>query len=226
MIKKIKKILWPYYNKLKTLLKIHIFKDKLFIARQEFRRDNAVRNLRYAYPLNRDSVVFDLGGYIGEWAEQIWKLYGCNIYSFEPVKKFYDTSVAKFKNNNKVHLFNFGLSDTDSMQMISIDGVSSSVFIGKRDTEIQLKDVKKVFDSLNIKRIHLLKMNIEGGEYQVLPRMIETGMIPLCDDIQIEFHHFYPESEKLRSEIQATLKKTHHLTYDYPFFFENWKINT
>ncbi len=53
--------------------------------------------------------------------------------------------------------------------------------------------------------------------------MIECGLIPMCTDIQVQFHHFYPESEKLRDEIRTALSKTHHLTYDYPFAFENWK---
>ncbi|MFZ2072138.1 MAG: FkbM family methyltransferase [Minisyncoccia bacterium] len=225
MIKKIKKFLFPIRHTLKVFWITKILKDKLFIIRQQFKADDYKFDLRCKYPLTENSVVFDFGGYKGEWAQRIWDKYYCNIYIFEPIKEFLDEAKEKFKGNKKIKFFNYGLSDKDEEQLISIDGVASSTFMGKRDTKIFLKDVKKVIEDLNIDRINLLKINIEGGEYVVLPSMIESELIKKCDDIQIEFHHFYPNAEKLRKDIQTDLSKTHHLTYDYPFFFENWKIN-
>lgn len=36
--------------------------------------------------------------------------------------------------------------------------------------------------------IGLMKINIEGGEYELLERMIELGIINKVKDIQIQFH--------------------------------------
>ena len=223
--KKIRKSFSSSANTAKAFIKTYIFVDKLFVIRQAFKENDMKSNLRCGYPLNENSIVFDLGGYKGEWAQRMWDLYHCTIYIFEPVKEFFEEASERFTGNQKVHLFNFGLSERDSEETISVNGVASSVFVGERNTIIQLKDVKGVIDSLNVQHIDLLKINIEGGEFKVLPRMIESGLIPLCNDIQIEFHIFYPNAEKLRKGIQNELAKTHHLTYDYPFFFENWRQN-
>ena len=178
--KKIKKRLFPAVSWIRTFVKTYILVDKLFIVRQQWRRDNATRDFRFNYPLTPDSVVLDFGGYTGEWAEKISKKYACSIYIFEPVKVFFDQAKEKFKDNPKIKLFNFGLSDADSHEAISISGVASSVFVGKKDTMIKLRDVKKVIDELHLKHVNLLKINIEGGEYKVLPRMIDAGLTSMC----------------------------------------------
>jgi FkbM family methyltransferase len=187
--------------------------------------DNALFGLRYDYPLDAHSVVVDFGGYKGEWAQKIWDKYGCHIYIFEPLEEFFEQAKEKFRDNPKVHLYDFGISDADSTELISIDGLSSSQFVGERKVKVEFRDVSKVLKELDLKKINLLKINIEGGEFKVLPRMIQEDLINICDDLQIQFHHFYPNSEKLRDEIRKSLLITHHLSYDYPFFFENYRKN-
>lgn len=220
-----KKTLYPFFGKIKVFVKTYVFIDPIFVSRQKFKRDDARLNLRETYPLNSDSIVFDLGGYIGEWSYDIFQKYGCSVYIFEPVKKFMDKAKEKLKNNPKIRFFDFGLSDKDAEEVISNDDNASSVFLGGGNVAIKLKDVKKVIHDLKIQKIDLLKLNIEGGEFKVLPRMIECGLIPLCIDIQVQFHDFYPDAEKLRNEIRTALAKSHHLTYDYPFTWENWRKN-
>lgn len=221
-----KKKLYPLFDKFKVFVKTYIFVDPIFITTQKLKRDNILFNLRSAYPLTSDSIIFDLGGYLGEWSLEMFEKYHCTIYIFEPVKEFMDKAKAKFKNNIKIHFFDFGLSDKDSEELITNDNDASSIFTGKGNVHIQLKDVAKVMQDLKIQKVDLLKLNIEGGEFKVLPRMIACGLVPLCMDIQVQFHHFYPNAEKLRNEIRVALAKTHHLTYDYPFVFENWRKNS
>ena len=43
--------------------------------------------------------------------------------------------------------------------------------------------------------------------------------------LQIQFHNFIPNAEKLREDIREDFSKTHHLTYDYYFIWENWERN-
>ncbi len=181
--------------------------------------------MRTAYPLNAGSIVFDLGGYKGEWAEKIFQEYGAYIYIFEPIEKFTNLMQEKFKGNSKIKIFNFGLSDRDGEVSIKLSDDASGAYARGENVQIKLRDIKKVIDELGLKKIDLIKLNIEGGEFQVLPRLIETGLVLICQDIQVQFHHFYPEAEKLREVIRRELEKTHHLTYDYPFTFENWRKN-
>ena len=39
--------------------------------------------------LSEDSIVFDLGGYDGQWSSDIFSKYRCTVYCFEPVESFY-----------------------------------------------------------------------------------------------------------------------------------------
>ena len=74
-----------------------------------------------------------------------------------------------------------------------------------------------------IDEIDLIKINIEGGEFELLERMFEQGLVAKCKNIQIQFHDFFPEAKSLRQDIRERLKETHHLTYDYYFVWENWE---
>ena len=67
--------------------------------------------LSLQYPLDRDSVVFDIGAYTGQFTDKILLKFKCNIYAFEPVKNFVDILKNKFEGNQKVNIFNFGLLD-------------------------------------------------------------------------------------------------------------------
>ena len=68
-----------------------------------------------------------------------------------------------------------------------------------------------------------MKINIEGGEYAVLERMMETGIIGKCGELQIQFHEWYPEARALREKIVKSLSLSHYRTWNYPFVWENWK---
>ena len=76
-------------------------------------RDRGDYTHNITYDLNEDSVVMDLGGYTGIWAQQIIKKYNPNFYIIEPLPEFYNILVDKFKENKKVNLLNVGASDRD-----------------------------------------------------------------------------------------------------------------
>jgi hypothetical protein len=50
--------------------------------------DRGDQTHRLNYELDANSVVFDLGGYEGEWARDIYCLYGSFIYIFEPYQVY------------------------------------------------------------------------------------------------------------------------------------------
>ena len=70
-----------------------------------------------------------------------------------------------------------------------------------------------------------MKINIEGGEYDLLDRLITTGLVGKIDNIQVQFHEFVPNAKERMQNIQKKLSKTHTPTYQYEFIWENWKRN-
>src|SRR5262249_51252950 len=75
----------------------------------------------------------------------------------------------------------------------------------------------------NIGEVSLMKINIEGGEYDLLENLIATGLISRIRDIQVQFHMDIPDAERRMHAIQSRLAGTHRLTFQYPFVWENWQ---
>ena len=76
--------------------------------------------------------------------------------------------------------------------------------------EVRLRDVVDVFKELDIGNVDLFKLNIEGSEYAVLDRMIETGLISRVRYLQVQFHEFGTELPIVhRDRIREGLYKTH-----------------
>jgi FkbM family methyltransferase len=187
-------------------------------------KDKGDENHRVNYDLNENSLVIDLGGYLGEWTEKIHNKYSCNVYVFEPVFKYYNNIVEKFKNNNKIKIFNLGLSGVNDEVVIKHDNASSSIFI-ENGVEEKIKLVK-YYDFINdnkIGYIDLIKINIEGSEYELLEHIIENNLQLKIKNLQIQFHKTFNDSEEKREEIRKVLSLTHKLTYDYTFVWENWE---
>jgi len=187
---------------------------------------NGDKTLRLNYDLSQSSVVFDLGGYKGNFAQEIYKRYLCKIFIFEPVKSFYKIIDNKFKDITKVTAYPYGLADQDKELFISNSEDASSVFIDSDGSEkIKLKSILNFINDNKITHVDLIKINIEGGEYEVLESLLSSGMIPIFKNLQIQFHDFIIDNANERMEnIQTQLAKTHKITYQYKFVWENWEI--
>jgi len=141
-------------------------------------RDGCENTKRLDYELNKNSIVFDIGGYHGSWSEQIYNKYGSKMYIFEPVDSFYNLIIEKFNKNDNFKIYNFGFCDKNKQTLISLDGDSSGVFdVKDKSQEIELRDISEFLIENNINYIDLMKINIEGGEYDLLTNLLEKNQI-------------------------------------------------
>ena len=179
--------------------------------------------LRLEYSLNENSVVFDLGGYKGQWASDIFSRYCCNIYVFEPVMAFYQAIEKRFQHNKKIRTFPFALAEENRSVGLGVDKDRSSMFKGSDEgEEVALHSFKEFLGTHQIRNIDLIKINIEGAEYDLLDSIIEEGLQTRISNIQVQFHDFVPDAEKRMKGIQKMLEETHEVTWQYPFVWENW----
>lgn len=215
-------------RKLYHPLKIHLLGDPEVHFRETVRKwflDNGDNTLRLEYKLTEEAIVFDLGGYEGKWSEQIVERYNPYIFIFEPVPEYYSSIKEKFSTNPKVRVFDFGLLNETSVVKIFLQEDGTSLYKkGGHEISVKMMDIAAFLESHQIKNIDLMKINIEGAEYLLLERMINADIVKKCRDIQVQFHHFYPNAVKLRKKIQQSLTNTHELTYNYPFVWENWAL--
>lgn len=215
-----------FKNKLMQLYKEHLLKDEVAVAISKWRHDRGDNMLRLNYPLNSQSIVFDLGGYKGDFACAINQKYDCHVYIFEPVEDFYNKCKDRFRDNPKIQCFNYGLSDETGQAFISDNNDGSSVIMQNivHSKKIKLKQFQEQFDSLNLKAIDLLKVNVEGSEFLILPHLLNTGLIKNIKYLQVQFHDFYPNAEVLRQKLRGALADTHIEMWNYPFVWESWAL--
>jgi FkbM family methyltransferase len=183
------------------------------------------KTLRLDYPLTNSSIVFDLGGYEGQWTSEIYARYRCKIFVFEAFKEYADVLREQFSNNPDIAVFPFGLGAKNESQtlFVSDDGTSTS-FKSAQVSEAEFKELGQFLKQHHIRSVDLIKLNIEGGEFDFLEHVIEKQLTHLFRHIQVQFHSHVANAEARMTLIQQELKKTHQLTYQFPFLWENWTL--
>ncbi len=138
---------------------------------------------------------------------------------------FAETITRRFQANPRVRVFPFGLSGSTRQERISVAEDSSSTFgqpDGARRT-IELVGAAEFLRTNQVDGIDLMKINIEGGEYELLDHLIAEGIVERISDIQVQFHEFVPNAAARMGRMQKELERTHTLTYSVPFVWENWR---
>ena len=207
------------------MYKRHVLKDEFLLAIKKWRKDKGDLTLRLDYPLSSDSIVFDLGGYLGDYAAAIHEKYGCRVFVYEPVKEFYDECVRRFAGVPEIRCFNYGLSNETGTVNISSERDASSLIKNSETAEFETVKVKDIADEirdLDIHEIDLIKLNIEGAEFFVLSHLLKNGLTPRIKHIQVQFHSFFPDARRLREDIRQEFAKTHVESWNYPFVWESW----
>ncbi len=212
-------------GKLRNYFRLIFLGDKFVLDIKRWFSDNGDKTLRLDYDLSRDSVVFDVGGYEGAWAQDISARFSCKVFVFEPVPAFAVAIQDKFADNTNISVCSFGLSNKNGELAISLSGDGSS-FYATGSSAVAKTRVRKfdwnLLEELGVGRIDLMKINIEGSEYDLLDLMIENETISVVSNLQIQFHNFVPNAIARRDNIRRKLSLTHAETWCYEFVWENW----
>ena len=150
------------------------------------------------WPLTIGSTVIDVGGYRGRWALQIAERYGPRLYVFEPQP--WAARVCEAVLGDMARVFFYGLGTeyaTLPMGDWETDGCSFvKPGLGIPGTFGVMREIAADFRALNLSRIDLMMMNIEGYEYTLIPHMLDQGILP--DRLMVQFHSFAdPDGGKL-----------------------------
>ena len=173
--------------------------------------------------LDADSMVLDLGGYKGEWCEAIHSRYGCQVHIFEPISSFCDGIRERFAGNTKVTPHQCGLGARDESMTMSLSSDGTGAFVAaERQEQAQIREVSSFLTEHGIGQIDLMKINIEGGEFELIDRMIDTGVIQRVQVMQVQFHDFVPDAVRRHEALVSKLEATHTRTWNYEFVWEEW----
>ena len=58
---------------------------------------------------------------------------------------------------------------------------------------------------------------------ELLEEIINSNLQEKFNNIHVQFHKFVENSVVRREKIREILQKTHKLTYDFEFIWENWE---
>ena len=182
-------------------------------------------NKRLDYNLDENSIVVDLGSYHGRFALEIFIKFKCTVYSFEPLKQFYEYSKLTIK-KDKIKFFNYALGKSNDKEILYLNGDETSFFNKSNiSEEIDIREFNQAISDLDIKKIDLLKINIEGAEYDLLDHILENNIILKIKNLQIQFHSNIIDFKKRKKIITKNLSKTHKRNWCFPGVWQNWIIN-
>ena len=122
----------------------------------------------FIHPDEKEYFV-DAGSYQGETIEDFirWTKghYG-GVYAFEPMKDMHQIVKEKYKNNEKIEVFNYAVWDKkEQLPFLNKDSIAASKFDPKGEVVVQGMDLDSV---LGDKKVTFLKMDVEGSELRAL----------------------------------------------------------
>ncbi len=146
-------------------------------------------------------VVFDIGANVGAYASEVISVFGedAQLYCFEPLRKAYAALNAAVAGRKNVRTYDFGFGEKDEAVTLysdSGDSMLASCYPRRMDhlgvdmkhTEIiALRRLDDFCGESGIGHIHLLKLDVEGGELGVLKGASSLIASNAIDLIQFEF---------------------------------------
>ena len=147
-----------------------------------------------------DSVVVDVG--LGEdisFSESLLKEYQCVIHGFDPTPRAIEFVRGKALDN--FFLYEFGLAGSNRKAKFFLpnnqDHVSGSVakcnHVGDCSIEVRVIDIYSLMSIIGVDHIDLLKIDIEGAEYELLMSAPFSESARHIRILCIEFHHRWKE---------------------------------
>jgi FkbM family methyltransferase len=195
---------------------------------RQFHEGNLYHHL-LDWDLGPDSVVLDVGGYLGDFAANIFCRYLSTVHVFEPVPAYCVQMRQRFVRNPRVHVHEMGLAGETRDEKLFSAEAGSSTFVDRlgagEPIPVRLARAADVLQDLGLARVDLMKVNIEGGEYELLEHLLEAGWAPRVRNFCIQFHEeVLPDAPERMRAIQAGLARTHRPTFQYEFVWENWQL--
>lgn len=175
-------------------------------------------------------IFIDGGARIGESIEHLLikreDLIGCDVHFFECNSDHYNTLV-EIKNNNKnynftIHTEALWIENCDLDFYISIDrwGDLGCTLHPEKKEKLDLGNPRKVkainivefIDSLDNESYIILKLDVEGSEYNIIEKLISSGRINRINELFVEWHDgfFKKNSSNIKNQLNNFNIKINH----------------
>lgn len=114
-----------------------------------------------------------------------------------------------------------GVAAENRKELFFVKGDMTGLYAEGAGEQVALLDI---IDVIGERCIDLLKLNIEGMEFEVLERLLdEKAALSQVRNIQVQFHpvvhNAYVRYQCIREQL---LNGGYHLTFDFPLVWENY----
>ena len=190
----------------------------------------------YVKEINKHSIIYSFGiGMDASFDLALIKRFGLAVHAFDPTPQ----SIAwvqkqSFPSNFILH--KYGISNFDGKVSFyppnNPNFISHSILYNKKSASgaisVNVKRLISIMEELDHKKIDILKMDIEGAEYEVIFDIKKSNIRPI--QIVVEFHHRFPNlSTKMTKNAIIILKKMGYYLYnistsgeEYSFIYKNF----
>jgi FkbM family methyltransferase len=150
------------------------------------------------FEIHSNDVIVDIGAQIGAFsvfASQKAPL--GHVYSYEPIPENFqllkeNISINKLKNVTCCQRAVLSTTGDEMMYVEKFNSGGHSKYQRRNNSAIKIKSVtlKDIFETNKINRINLLKIDVEGSEYEII---LETQKkyLDKIDKIIMEYHDYY-----------------------------------
>jgi len=139
---------------------------------------------------NTDGICFDIGAHVGKWSIYLAKMSEYNqVYAFEPNPETFKYLVENIKLNglNNVFAYNIGTSSQKGIANFTATSMAAMSHIDNKDSlQINTLDLDSFIQEnrIEVNDIKLIKIDVEGHEFEVLIGMQKT-LEKLSNDVKI-----------------------------------------
>ncbi len=164
--------------------------------------------------LSSESQVYSFG--IGEdtsFDTELIQKHKCKVFGFDPTPKSIKW-VESHETPANFHFFEFGIGKTSREEKfflpknpnhVSGSAISQPNVSDQNFVSVELKTLADTMTELGHHKLDVLKMDIEGSEYEVLPSILEAEFE--IDQILVEFHErFFPNGKEKTKAILGLMK--------------------
>jgi len=183
-------------------------------------------SLLYKNFFDKQKPVLVLGGYLGDSVQSfLSESPSRRILVMEPVKDFSNRMSERFEKASNVKVLPYGAAGASGKRIFSISGEKSGEFsLPPLSEEVDVIDIAQVVSEHG--PFHVMEVNIEGSEYEVLHRLIESGQIEEFDVLLLQFHNIDASSATEKNRISKILSLTHSVRFEYEWIWERWDRKT
>lgn len=190
--------------------------------------------------LSKNSIIYSFGiGKDVSFDKACIKNHGCRVFGFDPTPKSIKY-IQDYPPSKLFSFFNYGISEKTSgivpfflptnPKATSGSLLNTEVVNSNNTINVTMKTFKDITSELKHKHIDVLKMDIEGAEYDVLANILTSEVT--IDQILVEFHDRLFNLETFKStEITKKMQENGYhifacsISYEEVSFIHERKLN-